>query len=79
MASRREQRRELGFFSRLNCFSMADEWSFLSQPSTVRGPKKEVFEVKAILGERKRKVREFPFIVSPWQRRTHSKTSSINC
>ena len=61
MASRREQRRQTGFYRRLNRFSTADEWNVLSQSSTVRRWKKEVFEVEAIVGERKRKVREFPF------------------
>ena len=62
MASRREQCRQTGFYRRLNRFSTADEWNVLSQPSTVRRSKKEeVFEVEAIVGERKRKVREFPF------------------
>ena len=79
MASRREQRRELGFYGRLNRFSTADEWNVLCQPSTVRRLKKEVFEVEAILGERKRKVREFPFSVFPLQRSTRSKASPSNC
>lgn len=79
MASRREQHRELGFYSKLNCFSTADEWSVLNQLSTVRRPKKEVFEVEAILGERKRKVREFPFSAFPLQRGTRSKASPSNC
>ena len=85
MASRREfrkQRQDPGFYARLNRFSTADEWQVLSQPSTVRRPKREVFEVEAIVGERKRKVREFPFSVFPLQRterRTRSKASPCNC
>ena len=67
MASRREQRRQTGFYRRLNRFSTADEWNVLSQSSTVRRWKKEVFEVEAIVGERKRKVREFPFAKN-WER-----------
>ena len=65
MASRREQRRETGFYRRLNRFSTAD-----------------VYEVEAIVGERKRKVREFPFSVFPLQRterRTRAKASPSNC
>ena len=82
MVSRREQRRETGFYRRLNRFSTADEWNVLSQPSTVRCPKREVYEVEAIVGERKRKVREFPFSVFPLQRterRTRAKASPSNC
>ena len=79
MASRRNHRVSAGFYGRLHRFSTADEWSVLRKPSTVRCPKKEVFEVEAILGERKRKVREFPFNVFPLQRRTSSKASPTNC
>ena len=80
--ARREQRQETGFYRRLNRFSTADEWNVLSQPSTVRRPKREVYEVEAIVGEKKRKVREFPFSVFPLQRterRTRAKASPSNC
>ena len=64
MTSRREEtRREVGFYGRLHRFSMADEWNVLRPRSVVRKRKSEVFEVQFILGERKRKVREFPLFV----------------
>ena len=64
MASRREEtRREEGFYGRLHRFSTADEWNVLRPRSVVRKRKSEVFEVEFILGERKRKVREFPLFV----------------
>lgn len=64
MASRREEtRREEGYYGRLHRFSTADEWNVLRPPSVVRKRKSEVFEVEFFLGERKRKVREFPLFV----------------
>ena len=60
MASRREEIRwEEGFYGRLHRFSTADEWNVLRPRSVDRKRKSEVFEVEFILGERKRKVREF--------------------
>ena len=41
----------------------ADEWNVLRSRSVVRRRKSEVFEVEIILGERKRKVREFPLFL----------------
>ena len=64
MASRRkETRREEGFYGRLHRFSTAEEWNVLRLRSVVRRRKSEVFEVEIILGERKRKVREFPLFL----------------
>ena len=64
MASHREEtRREEGFYGRLHRFSTADEWNVLRPRPVDRKRKSEVFEVESILGERKRKVREFPLFV----------------
>jgi len=61
MASRREE----GFYGRLHHFSTADEWNVLRPRSVIRKRKSEVFEVEFILGERKRKVCEFPLFLCP--------------
>ena len=64
MASHREEtRREVGFYRRLHRFSTADKWNVLRPWSVVRKRKSEVFEVEFILGERKRKVHEYPLFV----------------
>ena len=59
VSRREETSREEGFYGRLHRFSTEDEWNVLRPRSVVRKRKSEVIEVEFILGERKRKVREF--------------------
>ena len=52
-----------GFYDGLHSFSTADEWNVLRLRSVVRKRKSEVFQVEFILGERNRKVCEFPLFL----------------
>ena len=68
MASRNEK----GFYKRLQSFSATDKWKALQSPVKRTPPRTDVNEVEYILGKRRRKVGQFPFMFSFTVKLNHS-------